>query len=63
MRDYAEIEAYIAEARRLRSEAVGEYLAAGARALKRGMIALIVAIARHGSKPKGRNGTPPYLPA
>lgn len=35
MSNYAEIEACLAEARRLRSEAVGAYLAAGWRVIKR----------------------------
>lgn len=62
MRDYAEIEALIAEARRLRSEAVGKYLSAAWHGLGRGLSAL-AALVSHKSKPKGRKTTPPYLPA
>lgn len=38
--DYAEIQAHIANAQRMRSEVVGEYLSAGWRALKNGLQAL-----------------------
>lgn len=62
MRDYAEIEALIAEARRLRSEAVGNYLAAAWHGLGRGLSAL-GGLLTHKAKPKGRNASTPCLPA
>ncbi|MBA3902318.1 MAG: hypothetical protein C0522_01365 [Rhodocyclaceae bacterium] len=62
MKDYAEIEVYIAEARRLRSEAVGAYLAAGWDALGRGLNAL-AALVTHKVKSKDPGRQKPYLPA
>ncbi len=55
--DYAEIEAYIAEARRLRSEVVGEYLSRAWRALKNAL----TLTGKPKAKDSGRHG--PYLPA
>jgi hypothetical protein len=55
--DYAEIETYIAEARRMRSAVLGEYLASAWRALKRGIL-FLAGISR---KDGGRHG--PFLPA
>jgi hypothetical protein len=63
MKDYAEIEAYIAEARRLRSEAVAKYLSAGWHALGRGLVKLarlLLSLAHPRPKQSRRAG--PYLP-
>lgn len=60
-KDYSEIEAYIAEARRLRSQAVGEYMVAAWRALARGANALL-ALAAPKAKAKEHHRRP-YLPA
>lgn len=62
MKDYDEIEAHIAEARRLRSEAVGEYLSRGWHALERGLGALAAFVA-HKARSKEKNRQRPYLPA
>ena len=62
MKDYDEIEAHIAEARRLRSEAVGEYLSRGWNALGRGLGALAALVARK-ARPKEESRQRPYLPA
>ncbi len=61
-KDYSEIEAYIAEARRLRSQAVGEYMVAAWRALARGVNAL-VALVTPKAKAKDHDRHRPYLPA
>jgi hypothetical protein len=58
--DYDEIEAYIAKARRLRSEAMGEYLARAWQALKRGVHVLATA---GKAREKGRGRNVPCLPA
>lgn len=58
--DYAEIEALIAEARRLRSEAVGEYFALAWQAVRRGMKALAGSFDAK-ARDDGRRG--PCLPA
>jgi hypothetical protein len=62
MRDYAEIERHIAQARRLRSEAMGEYLAAAGRALARGATAALSLLTRKPQSKSPRNPGP-YLPA
>jgi len=58
--DYDDIEAYIAKARRLRSEAMGEYLSRAWQALKRGVHAPATA---GKAKAKDRGRHVPYLPA
>ncbi|MBI4990062.1 MAG: hypothetical protein HZC23_14705 [Rhodocyclales bacterium] len=58
--DYDEIEAYIAKARRLRSEAMGEYLSLAWQALKRGVLVLATA---GKAKAKDRGRHVPCLPA
>lgn len=62
MSNYAEIEACLAEARRLRSEAVGGYLVAGWRAIKRGFMAIPALFdARKARPPRGRAGGHDHL--
>jgi hypothetical protein len=53
--DFAEIDACIARARRMRSEALSAYLAQGWQALKKAVAGLL------GAKRSGRHG--PFLPA
>lgn len=53
--DYAEIDVLIAEARRLRSEAMGEYMARAWQALKRGANALACAF-KTKAKTRDRHG-------
>lgn len=61
--DYAEIEAYIAEARRLRSETLGMYLSQAGQALKRA-VRKAWAFVAHKAAAKKRDRNPgPYLPA
>lgn len=60
--DYAEIETYIAEARRLRSEALGLYLAQAGQALGRAARKLATWVAHKAAAKKPDRNPGPYLP-